>query len=500
MSVASHLQRVLEIGADRPAILFGDVNVSWRGLKQLRDTIDDALNNVELGRDAIVGLLGRNCPAMIAGYVALIAADRAVCLINALRPTSLIGEELEELRLGALLVDGRDVSDELLKAAASVGTMVLALGCLGDACRFEVLTPCAALNPRPRDSGTLIEIQTSGTTGKPKRVAVAERTMSASLRDGVRNAQGVVAELEITPKQTPGIMFSPLVHTSGAFNTLMTMFEARPLVLLEKFDVAKFRDILRRYRPKFLPLPPPALRMLLDSDAKADEFDSVLAVRCGTAALAPDVQAAFEERFGVPVLTTYGATEFMGVVTSWTLSDYKVFGKLKRGSVGRPPKGVEIRVIDPGNGAVLPADCEGVLEVKLARVDEGRAWIRTADLARIDADGFLFILGRADDAISRGGFKILASHVADALRSHPDVCEVAVVGRRDERLGEAPVAVVELRAGRALTPETMSLYARSRLAPYECPARIYIVPQLPRTVSDKVAIGQVRAWLDQVEG
>jgi len=500
MSVASHLQRVIKSGGDMPAIHFGEQRTTWNALEHLRQQLDAVLSMAGLDRSAIVGLIGRNSPAVVSAFVSLIAADRAVCLINALRPPNMVAEEVKGLALGAVIADERDIGDDIVTAAETAGTMLIALARSGETFAIEALVSRGREHVRRREGDTIIEIQTSGTTGKPKRISVAERTLGASLRDGARNAQGTVAEPDITPKRSPGIMFNPLVHTSGAFNTLMSMFEARPLILLERFDVEAFRRVLRVNKPKFLPLPPTALRMLLDSNATAEEFESVMTVRCGTAALGPELQAAFEERFGVPVLTTYGATEFMGVVTSWTLSDYKTYGAAKRGSVGRPQKGVSIRVVDALTGAELASGEEGVLEAKLDRIDEGRAWIRTTDIARIDSDGFLFILGRADDAISRGGFKIMASAVAEVLRAHPDVQDVVVVGRQDRRLGETPVAVVEPRVGSSLTPDAILAFARTRLAPYECPARVHFVAELPRTVSDKVAVGEVRRWLDQFDG
>src|SRR5690606_32423866 len=138
---------------------------------------------------------------------------------------------------------------------------------------------------RERSAGTLIEIQTSGTTGKPKRIPVAEGTFAASLKDGVRNAKGAVAAAELKPKGSPTLMFGPLVHTSGTINTLMSVFEARPIVLFEKFDAEKYRRALVKYRPKFAPLPPAAMKMMVDSDATREDFSSVIAVRAGTAAL-----------------------------------------------------------------------------------------------------------------------------------------------------------------------------------------------------------------------
>ena len=121
--------------------------------------------------------------------------------------------------------------------------------------------------------------------------------------------------------------------------------------------------------------------------------------------------------------------------------------------------------------------------------------MRTTDLARIDADGFLWILGRADQAIIRGGFKVLPDHVRAALESHPAVSGAAVVGRTDPRLGEVPVAMVELRESAAVTELTDFL--RDRLAPYEIPVEIAVVEAIPRTPSGKADLAAVRAHFSE---
>ncbi len=113
-------------------------------------------------------------------------------------------------------------------------------------------------------------------------------------------------------------------------------------------------------------------------------------------------------------------------------------------------------------------------------------------MARIDADGFLWILGRADQAIIRGGFKVMPDDVRTALESHPAVRGAAVVGRRDDRLGETPVAMVELRDAASIDAAALVEFLRARLARYEIPTDIAIVDQIPRTPSGKADLGAVR--------
>jgi long-chain acyl-CoA synthetase len=130
------------------------------------------------------------------------------------------------------------------------------------------------------------------------------------------------------------------------------------------------------------------------------------------------------------------------------------------------------------------------LEVKPGQLGTSRQWMRTTDMARIDTDGFVWIVGRADQAIIRGGFKVMPDDIRNALESHPAVAGAAVIGRSDDRLGETPVAMVELRTS-ASTDELVE-HLRQRLTRYEIPTDIAIVDALPRTPSGKADLGAIR--------
>jgi acyl-CoA synthetase (AMP-forming)/AMP-acid ligase II len=253
------------------------------------------------------------------------------------------------------------------------------------------------------------------------------------------------------------------------------------------------------YRPRAASLVPAALRMVLHADLPRADLESIQAVVSGTAPLSPDDADAFTEKYGIPVLTSYAATEFGGGVAGWTLAEHGKYWHAKRGSVGRAHPDSQLRVVDD-NGEPLGADQPGVLQVKPGQLGPSADWIRTTDLARIDADGFIWILGRADQAIIRGGFKVIPDDVRAALESHPAVAGAAVVGIHDGRLGETPGAVVELLAGHSATPEELVEFLSGRLARYEIPTAIRIVGTIQRTPSGKPDLAAVRAtFTDSVD-
>ena len=225
--------------------------------------------------------------------------------------------------------------------------------------------------------------------------------------------------------------------------------------------------------------------MILDADIPKADIASLQVFSTGAAPLDPRVQAEFEERYGIPVLLSYGATEFGGPVCAMSPDLYAAFGKAKFGSVGKPFGGAEIRVVDTETKAVLSAGEEGLLDVMSPKM--GPEWIHTTDLGIIDEDGFLFLRGRADGAIMRGGFKILPETIQQALLGHPALSAVAAVGVPDQRLGQVPAVAMEVKPGvTAPSLEELEAYLREQVLATYIPVHWLFVDELPKTVSLKV--------------
>jgi acyl-CoA synthetase (AMP-forming)/AMP-acid ligase II len=217
-------------------------------------------------------------------------------------------------------------------------------------------------------------------------------------------------------------------------------------------------------------------------------FSSVEVVTSGTAHLPVSVQEEFEDRYDVAVLPSYGATEFAGGVAGWNRTLHQEWAKVKRGSVGRPQRGREVRIVSTEDGTELPAGSQGQIEVR-TRGDE---WVRTTDLGRLDSDGFLFVDGRTDDVIIRGGFKVTPADIVAVLRSHPAVRDAGVTGIPDPRLGAVPVGAVELADGARIDSAELLDFVRERVTRYQVPAQLLIVDELPRTPSLKVSQPKLR--------
>lgn len=499
MSADDRLSKAIAAARDKApeaaALIFAGREYSWRWLSDRGLALSRIMAAAGVPDDAPIGLIPRNRPSSVAVLLELLAAGRSIVMIYAFQSGAAIARDIEALQLAAVVADAQDWSAEARAAAAASGTLGVCLGADGDSVLpipgAERCGPGPHRGPFPVPS---IEMLTSGTTGVPKRFAmdfgVIFRSMVGESTVGATGTPGEAVR--------PGLMLYPFGNISGLYTLLPLMAGGLPAVLLEKFNVADWLAYVRTYRPPRVSLPPAGFQMLLDAGVPADDLSSLEAVHTGAAKLDLHVQGEFERRYGVPIIQGYGATEFGGPVSNMTLEDIRAFGPAKFGSVGRAWAGARLRVLDPDTLEELPPGTEGLLEVSTPRM--GDHWIRTTDLAVIDEDGFLFHRGRADGAISRGGFKILPEAVAAALQKHPSVAAVAVVGLPDRRLGQVPAAVVELRPG-STVPSVAELeaHARANLYATHVPARFLIVDAIPRTPSLKISLPGVRALFEDAQ-
>jgi acyl-CoA synthetase (AMP-forming)/AMP-acid ligase II len=483
-ALSERIAAIPRIDPEAPALEFEGRWFSWGQLDATLASV--AAQVAEPGGQ--VGILLRNRPAHVGALLGVLRAGGCVVTINPQRGRTRTREDIAELGLDVLVGDEDDLRELVVAPGART---VVSLRELGEAPVVRADPERAARAPlRP---GVAIRMLTSGTTGPPKRIELGFDLLERVLLDAKYYERDKAASLRL--RKGVAIVNSPLVHLGGVFRTLQCVNDGRAFCLLERFSVAGWYDAVRRHRPRTASLVPAALRMVLDADLDPRELSSLRSIVCGTAPLDPADADAFLDRYGIPVLVSYAATEFGGGVAGWNVEDHAKYWATKRGSVGRAHPGCELRVVDP-ESAVLGADQEGLLEVKAAQLG-GRDWVRTTDLARIDADGFVWILGRADQAILRGGFKVFPDVVQRALERHPDVRGATVVKRHDARLGAVPVAAVELRPGAKTSAAVLREHAAALLAPYEVPVHIEVLRELPRTDSGKVDLAAMSALLEQ---
>jgi acyl-CoA synthetase (AMP-forming)/AMP-acid ligase II len=494
--LSDQVRAALDGDPDELAVQFKGVWRTWGELARIVRELDAAFARLGIGEGVAVGCVLRNAPEHAALIMGVVSGGRCLVTLNALLPDEKLAGDISAARTPVIVAAAEDWARPAVReAAAGVGAAGIVLS--GDpATSVALVAGLEAIGPGPHQTppvGTAVLMLTSGTTGTPKRVplkmSVLERQLIEAAGGGNRHGEDQAPP----PARGVSIQAGSFVHISGVWGFLGAAMGHRPVVLLEKFNVPEWRAAIVEHRPTAAAGPPAALRMILDADLPREDLASLVAMGAGTAGLDPEIADEFLRRYDLPVITNYGATEFCGAVASWSAKAFRALWTEKRGAVGRVHNSMEARVVDPETDQVLPFGEEGVLELRGFATGQDGVWVRTTDRAVLDADRYLWIRGRADNAIVRGGFKIHPDEVVGVLQQHPAVAEASVVGVPDRRLGQVPVAALVLRRGAARPADgELEALVRSRLLAYCVPTAFKVVDELPRTPSMKVSMPAVR--------
>lgn len=498
LSFGQIMRRNCEIDAQAGVIEFQGQWYDWAFLAETIDGVAGILREFHVAAGADIAVVCRNRPHQVAAFCAVISSDRCVTPVNPFASAEKMVADLRDLEAAVVIASAADWQSPVLQDYAKDNKL---LGISLDETRstqhlvaLPYRKPTDQVTSVRLNPGVAVLIQSSGTTGKPKRIPIYTAKLSAAYGN---IPVGMTADGGAKIKAKPALITQPLVHIGGLFWVVHSLLDTRPISLLDKFNVEQWAQAVAQYQIRVCSLVPAMINMVLESDLPADKLSSLICVRSGTAPLSVQAQQAFEQRFGIPILPTYGATEFSGAVCGWTLELKKQFGDHKAGSVGCAYKGVDLRIVDEETGQVLAAGATGILQVRSDQMAEEQDWVSTTDLASIDADGFVWLSGRADAAINRGGFKIIPTEVAAILEAHAQVKEASVVALDDARLGQVPVAAVELIEGaKGVSEESLKSWAKDNMTSYFVPVRFAIVDALPRTPSMKVSQGDVRCLFE----
>lgn len=482
MSIRDALGRLWQADDEAGLLQCDGVWISWGRVRALAEQLDEQLSAAGCGPGGRVAVVLGNRMESVAALIAILRGDRTLVTISPLQPVERLSADLLATGAAFVLAPAALWTEEVFSSAVTeLGAAAWSLD------EGELVQRCElTAEPPAGDPAVAVEMLTSGTTGPPKRIPLTRRQLEASLSSALKHNDRPDGSERAPLTGRVGLVVLAIVHIGGLWGLLQNLVTARPFVMLNRFTVPAWRAAVVEHRPILVSLPPPALRAVFESDITREELSSIRAVNAGTSAVDPDLVDSFYEKYGVPVLAVYGATEFSGAVAGWTLKDFRAHWGDKKGSVGRPFPCVRLQIIDE-DGNALPVGQPGRLQVASPQAGPSAdRWVTTSDLAHLDADGYLYIDGRADDVIIRGGFKIAPDTVVRALRSHPAVHDASVAGLADSRLGQIPVAAVELRGDASVTSDELRAHCRSSLTPYEVPAEVHIVDELPRSASLKV--------------
>jgi fatty-acyl-CoA synthase len=484
----------------KPALIQGATQITYAELNERANRIAHALLALGLARGDRVAVLGRNSADYVAIIFALAKAGAVMVPLNFWYRGEEIVYAVRQSGSRVVLVDAafRDlvagVRGQLDRVERSV---VFGAGLAGDDLHLgrlaEAADPGEPAVAVGEDDPRVI-MYTSGTTGFPKGATLAHR-------QHYLHALVYVAETGIQETDR-GLLIYPLFHTGGTDCMLVPFFLAGgTVIVLERPDPEDILAAIERERASFVFCVPTVWRRLLRALAsRPTDLSSVRTCISASDTIRREDLEAIRSRFGA-VTQLYGLTE-AGVVShflkpAWSLA--------KLGSVGRAHPLVDVRLVDPAGKDVPPGEVGEILlrgptimlgywempEKTAEALRDG--WLHTGDLARLDEDGFLYIMGRAKDMIISGGENIYPAEIERVLKEHPGVRDVAVVGVPDREWGESVLAVVVPEEGRQPTPEEVVGWVRERLAGFKKPRFVEFVDALPvTTATGKVQKGELR--------
>ncbi len=480
-NIASILDAPADQAGDRPALILADGTVCT--YSELRDeTLHWAATlsrrGVDVGdRVALADWGGVRSTAVTLGTARLGAASAQM---NPL----LTAAELAQLVATADCCPVGVAGDE----AAVASALGLALGERGsvvlDPDRPDPDAPKFAPGMAHGGDDDALVLFTSGTTGLPKPIPVSHAALAARL-SGYRPP--------FDPQRPAGVtlMCVPSFHVGGMLGLLLSLYAGDTTVIQPRFDAGGWLALVARHRVASAFVVPTMLARILDHPACHDTDLSSLRVISYGAAAAPValIRRAMDDWPEVSFANVFGQTETLGAYTTLTPDDHR--NPARVGSVGRPLPGVELRVVDPATGEDVPTGDEGELWVRSPQ-NVRQGWLETGDLARRDDEGYVYPTGRRSDLINRGGEKFGPHEVAEALRGHPAVADVAVVGVSDDEMGQrVGAAIVVRRDATAPTVDELRAWCDGRLAPFKRPELVVFVDALPVNELGKLPRGAV---------
>src|SRR4051794_14487170 len=481
-NLAHNLAEVAGPCADRTAIKLDHAELSYSALDAASAAAADLLRSLGIKPGDRVGLMLPNVPYFAIAYYGILRAGGVVVPMNVLLKERETSFYLSDARASAVFAWHECTT------AAKAGAVTVGASCiLVEPGQFERLLGAYAPADRsiePRDADdTAVILYTSGTTGTPKGAELTHGNLRA-------NTEAAVELMQLTGSDDVILGALPLFHSFGQTCGLNASVAAGAcLTLIARFAPGKALSVIERDAVTvFEGVPTMYGALLHHPDRGSYDTSSLTLCASGGAALAVEVLRGFEAAFACTVLEGYGLSE-----TSPIASFNHAHRERKPGSIGTPIDGVEMKLIDVIDGAgEIVIRGHNVMKGYWNRPDataeaiDADGWFKTGDIARIDEDGYFFIVDRKKDLIIRGGYNVYPREVEEVLYEHPAVREAAVVGVAHAELGEEVGAAVALKAGADVTPAELRAFVKERLAAYKYPRSVWIVDELPKGPTGKI--------------
>lgn len=484
----------------RPAIVFGQKKITYKALDELTNRIAAGLISLGIRKNDKVALFLDNCPEFVIGYFAILKAGAVVVPINYMFKIEEAKFVLQDSGAIAIITARAylDIAEELRLRVDTLKHIISSGKSREDVRDFHKIAKS--------DTGILhkffsnpdnlaVLLYTSGTTGHPKGAMLSHYNL-------ISNAYDSSLAIEVDYRDTL-ICILPLFHSFAA-----TVCMNLPLLIGAKIVIMKsvrpFKRVIRAIRKNRVTIlvGVPSIYNVL-KNTKLPKILHTPLIKffiplrlciSGAAALPVETFRGFEKKFRIPLLEGYGLTEASPVVTLNPLKE-----KRKAGSIGLPlSKNILLKIVDDSDKALGPEEV-GELLVKGPNVMQGYyrqeeenrkvikdGWLYTGDMAKLDRDGYAYIVGRKKEMINVRGLNVYPREIEELLYQNPKIKEAAVIGLPDTHKGEVPKGYIVLKEGESASEQEVIQYLRDRLASYKVPKYIEFRQGLPKNTTGKI--------------
>ena len=503
MNTSEFLMIAGAIVPDRPAIIFDGQTTTFEGLAERVNRLANGLSDLGVGPGDRVATMQVNTNQCIEAYFASAQLDAIYVPINFRAKTDELAQMLKIAQPTCLLLGERYLSLVPESSQSAVSIVLLDGEATGSHRSYDALLseslPDQMHFPEAGDEDTTVIMFTAGTTGIPKGVMLTHDSFSSYLLATVEPADPEIEE--------SNLITVPFYHIAGLQAALAAVYGGRTLVVMRQFDPGEWLRLAQEKQVNRAMLVPTMLKHIMEHpDFFEHDLSSLSVITYGAAPMPLEVIREAIARFpGARFINAFGQTETASTITMLPPDDHVLDGspediktKLKRlTSIGKPLDDIEVGIVDEGGKTVAVGET-GEIVARGSRMMAGYwheesatrdamrdGWIYTGDLGYQDADGYIFLSGRAKDFIKRGGEMVSPEEVEMVLRSHPEVDDAAVIGVPDVEWGEEVRAVVVGRSGE-VTEEQIIEFCRGKLAGFKRPRSVVFVGELPRNVMGKV--------------
>ena len=505
-TVSGMLRDLAASQPDAPMLTAGDRTLTWGELYRNARQVGQALSAKGVGPGDRVAFLDRNSIEFFEIFFGCALIGAVNVTVNWRLAPAEMADIVMDSGAVAMFVDTdyADAAKEIAAVATTVREWVPLdkLGAWLDA-NADDDPDDPGFEPAPDD--VITQLYTSGTTGLPKGVMITGRNISCLLNEADQ-------VFHVGP-DTVSMVAMPLFHIGGSGWALAGMSRGGHSVIVRDIDPAAVLGLIARHHiTETFVVPAVLMFMLATPELTTTDVSSLRTVFYGASPISEDVLVRSMKALGCEFAQVYGLTETTGAITSLLPEDHDPDGARSRllQSAGRPFDHVELRIIDPDSGEVLPVGKVGEVVTRSAQnmlgywnQPEATAavlseddWFRTGDAGWLDGDGYLFLHDRLKDMIVSGGENIYPAEVENALLSHAAIADAAVIGVPDDKWGETVKAIV-VKSPEAGTDdeslvEDILAFSRERLAHYKCPSSVDFIDILPRNPSGKVLKRELR--------